>query len=107
MIDLKPEYLEEVKRILAEYATECEVCAFGSRVNRQAVKHSDIDLVLVGKEKLNWQVIEKIKDAFADSDLPFMVDIIDWATIEENFRRIIRQEYVVIQKGTQGLGEGG
>lgn len=99
MIDLKPEYLEEVKRILMEHATGCEVRAFGSRVNGQAVKYSDLDLVLVRKEKLAWQVVEKIKDAFADSNLPFVVDIIDWATTKENFRRIIREKYVVIQKG--------
>ncbi|MDI6794113.1 MAG: nucleotidyltransferase domain-containing protein [bacterium] len=101
MIDLKPEYLEEVKRILIEHATNCEVRAFGSRVNGQAIKHSDLDLVLVGKEKLDWQFVEKIKDAFADSNLPFMVDIIDWATAKENFRRIIREEYVVVQNGKQ------
>lgn len=101
MIDLKPEYLEEVKRILIEHAADCEVVAFGSRVNGQAIKHSDLDLVLVGKEKLDWQVVEKIKDAFADSNLPFMVDIIDWAATKENFRRIIREEYVVVQNGKQ------
>lgn len=101
MIDLKPEYLEEVKRILIEHATDCEVRAFGSRVNGQAIKHSDLDLVLVGKEKLDWQFVEKIKDAFADSNLPFMVDIIDWAAAKENFRRIIREEYVVVQNSKQ------
>ena len=96
MIDLKPEYLEEVKHILIEHATDCEVRAFGSRVNGQAIKYSDLDLVLVGKEKLDWRLVEKIKDAFADSNLPFMVDIIDWTATKENFRRIIRKKYVII-----------
>ena len=99
MIDLKPEYLEEVKHILIKHATDCEVRAFGSRINGQAIKYSDLDLVLVGKEKLDWRLVEKIKDAFADSNLPFMVDIIDWVATKENFRRIIREEYVVLQKG--------
>ncbi|MBI4633808.1 MAG: nucleotidyltransferase domain-containing protein [Deltaproteobacteria bacterium] len=98
MIDLKPAHLAEVKRILQEYAPGCEVRVFGSRLNRTAGKNSDLDLVLVGKGLLDWHMLEVIKDAFATSDLPFMVDVLDWHALSKSFREIIEKQYEVLYK---------
>jgi predicted nucleotidyltransferase len=38
-------------------------------------------------------------DDFSESDLPWKVDVVDWATTGESFRRIITAEKVVVQKG--------
>src|SRR3990172_1122859 len=98
MIDLKPSHLAEVKRILQEHAPGCEVRVFGSRLNGKAGKNSDLDLVLVGKGLLDWRMLESIKDAFAASDLPFMVDVLDWHALSASFREIIEKKYEVIQR---------
>lgn len=98
MIDLRPAHLADVKRILQEYASGCEVRVFGSRLNGTAGKNSDLDLVLVGKGLLDWRMLESIKDAFAASDLPFMVDVLDWHTISKSFQEIINKKYEIIQK---------
>jgi predicted nucleotidyltransferase len=65
MIDLEEKYLLEIKRILAEHVPDCEVRAFGSRVNDKAKKFSDLDLALVGSEKIDWRKIESLKYAFS------------------------------------------
>ena len=52
MIDLAPEQLAIVRRLLATYVPECEVRAFGSRVTWTAKPHSDLDLALFGPEKV-------------------------------------------------------
>ena len=98
MIDLKPAHLAEVKRILREHAPECEVRVFGSRLNGTAEKNSDLDLVLVGRGLQNWRMLESVKDAFAASDLPFMVDVLDWHTISRSFQEIIKKRYEVLYK---------
>jgi type I restriction enzyme S subunit len=98
MIDLKPAHLAEVKRILLEHAPGCEVRVFGSRLNGTAGKNSDLDLVLVGKGFLDWRMLESVKEAFAASDLPFMVDVLDWHTISESFQEIIKKRYEVLYK---------
>jgi predicted nucleotidyltransferase len=98
MIDLKPAHLAEVKRILQDYAPGCEVRVFGSRLNGTAGKNSDLDLVLVGKGLLDWHMLEVIKDAFATSDLPFMVDVLDWHALSKSFREIIEKRYEVLYK---------
>lgn len=105
MIDLPPSHLQEIKRILAEHVPDCEVRAFGSRINGHAQKYSDLDLALVRKEELDWRKLEALKDAFAESDLPLMIDVLDWNSISDEFRRVIEDEFTVIQK-PQASGDG-
>ena len=97
MIDLAPEHLAEVCRILREQVPECEVRAYGSRVTGRSWRFSDLDLVLVGPQgAIPWQQVERLKEAFACSDLPIMVDVQDWAGIGEKFRRIILTHHEII-----------
>lgn len=97
MIDLQPDHLTEVQRILRDLVPGVEVRAFGSRVTGSAAKFSDLDLVLMGDGALNWRLIESLKDAFSESDLPFTVDVLDWHTIPDSFRDIISRQYEVLQ----------
>jgi len=102
MIDLDDTYLREVKHILATHVPEVKVRAFGSRVNKKALKYSDLDLALIGEETLDWRRIEALKDAFSESNLPIMVDALDWHAISPEFRRVIEKECEVIQEGILG-----
>mgnify|MGYP001057390698 CR=1 FL=1 len=98
MLDLTPAQLEEVRRILSAYVPGREVRAFGSRVYGAAKPFSDLDLVVMGNEPLGFRQLSALKDAFAESNLPFRVDIVDWATTAESFRGIIAQRYEVVQE---------
>lgn len=91
MIELESSYLEMIKQILVQHVPDCEVWVFGSRVTGQARKYSDIDLLLIGKEKLDWHGIEALRDAFAESDLPYMVDLLDWYDLSDSFRQVIME----------------
>jgi len=39
-----------------------------------------------------------LKDAFIESDLPFKVDVADWAAASENFKKIIKTDRSLVQK---------
>ena len=88
-MDLKPEHLRIVCDILARQLPGCEVQLFGSRANGTAKPHSDIDLVIMGDELLPVTTMRILRDAFDDSDLPFQVDIVEWAGTSEEFRKVI------------------
>lgn len=98
MINVEEKHLAEIRRILREHVSDCEVRVFGSRIEGKARDFSDLDLVLVGSEKLNWRRIELLKDAFASSDLPMTIDVIDWHAISDEFRAAIKNNYEVIQE---------
>lgn len=99
MIDLRPDHLETVKRILAAHVPECEARAFGSRVTWTAKDYSDLDLVVVGKERLNPECLSRLTEALENSDLPIRVDVLDWHAISEKFRKVIEKQFEVVRKG--------
>ncbi|GMV40019.1 MAG: hypothetical protein AMXMBFR64_17350 [Myxococcales bacterium] len=97
MIDLAAEHLAEVRRILSFHVPDCEVWAFGSRVHGRSQRYSDLDLALVGPGSLGRRELERLRDAFSASDLPFLVDVVDWHDLSPAFREVIERGYEVIQ----------
>lgn len=97
-IDISPADLKTVQQILADHVPELEVWAFGSRVSWHARATSDLDLALLTVESLDTIKLALLIEAFSNSDLPFSIDIVDWAETSEEFRDLIQRDYVVIQE---------
>ena len=53
----------------------------------------------MGSAPLPASILADLKEAFSESDLPFKVDIVDWAETKESFRRIIESACVIVQTG--------
>lgn len=64
MIDISDLQLLVIKRILSGTIPEYSVWAFGSRVKGRPQKYSDLDPALVANGKIDWRIIERLKDAF-------------------------------------------
>ena len=60
-------------------------------------KSSDLDLAVVGPEKLERDVFHRLKEAFEESELPIQVDVLDWHAISPEFQAVISKGYEVIQ----------
>lgn len=88
---LQPSELELVHTILAKHVPDHEVRVFGSRYNGNVKPFSDLDLVIMGNTPINTEKMSALRESFSESDIPFKVDIIEWATTNESFRRIIEQ----------------
>lgn len=99
---LEPNEMERVKEVLSFYAKGFEVRAFGSRVTGYRLKKfSDLDLVVMTSKRLPIREFSRIKDAFTLSDLPFRVDVLDWAAVSPEFRKIIEANYEVVQSASE------
>ncbi len=96
-IDVLPEHWDIVRRILRRHVPDREVWAFGSRARHQAKPYSDLDLALLGGRPLDLAVSAALADDFSESDLPWKVDLVDWASTSPSFRQIIERERVVVQ----------
>ncbi len=97
-IDLNPRDWEIVRNILARHVPQYEVWAFGSRTKGIAKEYSDLDLAIITEQPLALSLSAAISDDFVESDLPIKVDVVDWATTSEAFRRIIEKDKVVVQR---------
>lgn len=102
-IDLNPHDWDEVNRILRIHVPGYEVWAFGSRVTWSAKQYSDLDLAVITKRPLPLSISADLKNALAESSLSIKVDVVDWATTAESFRRIIEKDKVVVQMPQPGL----
>jgi type I restriction enzyme S subunit len=47
-----------------------------------------------------------LADDFAESDLPWKVDIVDWATTDSVFRTIIEHDRILVQTGAAHVPNG-
>jgi len=97
-LDLRPGEWEIVRDLLARHVPGRAVWAFGSRVKASAKPYSDLDLAILGNEPLTLSTLAELADDFSESDLPFKVDLVDWATTSESFRKVIEGERVVVRE---------
>lgn len=88
-IDAPVAALEAVLAMLAHHVPDREIRVMGSRVTGRAKPFSDLDLVIMGDQPLDLQTMGQLREAFDESDLPFAVDIVEWASASTGFRQII------------------
>lgn len=93
---LANDQLVRVSRILARHVPrDVQVLFFGSRVHGRSLKpRSDLDICLKGPAPLPARVLAELKDAFAESDLPIRVDVVDWWQLSEEFKKAITADLV-------------
>jgi type I restriction enzyme S subunit len=59
-----------------------------------------LDLVIMGDTPLPLETSGALRDDFSESDLPFKVDIVEWAKTAPAFRTIIMAHKVVLVRST-------
>jgi predicted nucleotidyltransferase len=96
-VELNPRDWEEVKHILKRGVPGYEVWAFGSRAKWTAKPYSDLDLAIISQQALPMATLADLRESFDESDLTIKVDVVDWATTKEAFRKIIEGNKVVVQ----------
>jgi len=106
LIDIRPDHWEIVRDILKKHVPQYAVWAFGSRAKWHAKPYSDLDLAIITDKPLSLAVSAALADDFSESDLPWKVDVVDWATISASFREIIERDKVVVQEGSKSVNMG-
>ncbi len=78
--------------------TPSHIWAFGSRINGDAHETSDLDLVIVSNtnEKLDINELMEFKEQLKKSNIPILVQVMDWNSIPESFQKNILKNYEVL-----------
>ena len=97
-LDLPDAYLRQVLALIDGHAPGAEVWAYGSRTAGTAHATSDLDLVLRSYPDPRQPVptLSRLRNAFSESDLPILVEVLDWARIPEALREEIGRRHVVL-----------
>lgn len=61
---------------------------FGSRATNKFQKFSDIDIGLLSKKALPFETVSTIKETIEESDIPYLIDIVDFKHTSKKFRLV-------------------
>lgn len=94
-LQVSPEEEAIVRAILQSHLPPgARAWVFGSRAGRQCKPWSDLDLALEGPEPLGLDVLAALAEAFAESALPWKVDLVDLAVTSPAFRQRVADSSV-------------
>ena len=88
-IDLDTKQLEWITQQCRKHLPKAKVFVFGSRISGKARPFSDLDLAIDNNEALSLAQLSKLEECFADSDLPILIDLVDWHRITPEFQQHI------------------
>jgi len=96
-LDIAPSHLQFIQKILQDtLPAEATVWVFGSRATGAAKKYSDLDLAININKPLSLETLAEIYTAFAESSLPYKVDIVDWTAISKDFQEKINEDKIFL-----------
>jgi len=104
MLDIR----EKDHKTLCNIAKECfkipiEIWAYGSRVNGDAHDASDLDLVIrtIDLAPLDFRELFNFQEQLQESNIPILVQVMDWNRIPESFHLNILKKYEVVYSTKQ------
>lgn len=98
ILDLPAPYREQLVDLFRRHVPAAEVWAYGSRLKGWSHATSDLDLVVrnPADPSRSQEAYWRLRDALSESDIPILVEILDWATIPQSFRDEILRDHVVL-----------
>ena len=101
---LQPRHADELRRLIATHLPQEEVWAYGSRIAGTAHDTSDLDLVVRHPGDLKMpqgSAFWDFKEAISESNLPFLIELFDWARLPSTFWESIARQHVVLYSPEQ------
>jgi predicted nucleotidyltransferase len=82
--------LAEIRKIIFRFVNPREVRAFifGSRATGGGRRFSDIDIGIEGKKQIDSLLLADIKEAFEESHIPYIVEVVDFSRVSDRFKII-------------------
>jgi len=104
MINLRDKDRQSLCQIADKcFKTTIEIWAYGSRVNGDSHDASDLDIVIVTQDetKLSIDELFNFQQQIQESNIPILVQVMDWNKIPESFHGNILKKYEVIYSAEQ------
>ncbi|MGB9706469.1 MAG: nucleotidyltransferase domain-containing protein [Microgenomates group bacterium] len=90
---LDPRTIKQIREIVFRYLDpqKHKVFIFGSWAEGKARKFSDIDIGVEGEEPLP---LLELEEAFEESDLPYLVEVVNFTHLSEKFKKVAKQKII-------------
>jgi len=93
---MNPKLVEQLRTILRRYLPEdnYQVFIFGSRAGGEPSRWSDIDVGVLGREKLPGSLKIRIIEDLENSLIPFKIDLVDFMAVSDEFKSFALKEKI-------------
>jgi len=97
MLHIEKRHFKILQSILSKYPYH--FYAYGSRVKGTAWKFSDLDICY--QEDIPTNIVCQIKEEFEQSNLPFIVELVNWKNMRPAFQKAIKKDLLLISAPAQ------
>jgi predicted nucleotidyltransferase len=96
MLNLDPNYVATLQKMLEAHFPEHVVWVYGSRIKDSAHEGSDLDLVIMDiSGNTTAKQLSSLREDVSASNVPILVDILLWSEIPSDFRQEIEKKHEV------------
>ncbi|MCK5632566.1 nucleotidyltransferase domain-containing protein [bacterium] len=86
-----------IRLILALFPT-AKIYLFGSRATKTHSMWSDIDIAIDTGEKIPFVLVGEVIDVLKGTDIPYMIDVVDFHDISDVMKQSILKEGIIWKK---------
>lgn len=93
---------EDTKKLLSSIIfkylnpDQVKVFLFGSRAVGNNSKYSDVDLGIESDNDIAYSTILDIEEDFENSDLPYAVDVVDFAKVTDKLKQVVQANKIYL-----------
>jgi len=95
---VREEYKEKLINLITQHFPNASIYLFGSRATGSHGSTSDIDIAVDVKEKADEYKMAQIRLSVDDLNIPLDIDIVDFHSIPQDFRKRIEKEKIIWKK---------
>jgi hypothetical protein len=93
MLQIEDRHRRIIREILNKYPYK--FYAFGSRSKKLLLKNShDLDICFM--DNIPYNIRAHIEEDFENSNLPFIVELIDWNLCDDKFKAMIKKDLILL-----------
>lgn len=99
-IYMDDKYIVKARDIILHHIDreDVSVFLFGSRTKFHRIS-SDLDIGFLGSTPVARKILTRIRFDLEESDIPYHVDLIDFSTVSENFKKTALEDIKVWNQG--------
>ena len=96
-IKLYANSLEKLKDFLLRFLKDedVKIVLFGSRARGEYVSTSDVDIGIIMGKNADKKKLTLLRESIDGLNIPYKVEIVDFSTVSEEFRKMALKEAVV------------
>jgi uncharacterized protein len=98
-------YLSSAKEIILNNINkeELTVFLFGSRATNNYRPGSDLDVGFYSEKPIDDFLLNRISRALSESRVPYHYDLVDFSKVDESFKTIALENYIIWNKGKNSI----